>query len=274
MEHILTAMQKSATGAHPSWRVEERVENSRASATRLPRDVVWASLPQVRVEAWHLAAGRIVTAGGDDPARSPFDMMRTRVLHHLRENGWTTLAITSPTPGGGKSVVALNLAFSLANREDCRVAVLDLDLRSPRLAALLGTRNPPSMEAFLTGRAGLEDVFSRPRPNLAVACNSRKVRLAAELLQGPDAARTFREMKQKLSPDVVICDLPPMLANDDMMAFLPNVDCAILVAEAEVNTLDEVDVCEHELAEQTNVLGVVLNKCRHGGDAAALRGGE
>jgi protein-tyrosine kinase len=35
-----------------------------------------------------------------------------------------------------------------------------------------------------------------------------------------------------MSPDIVIFDLPPMLAADDVLAFLPNVDCVILVAAA------------------------------------------
>ena len=43
-------------------------------------------------------------------------------------------------------------------------------------------------------------------------------------------------------------------------------DCVLLIAAAEKSRLDEVDKCEHELSEQTTVLGVVLNKCRYGGE--------
>lgn len=74
--------------------------------------------------------------------------------------------------------------------------------------------------------------------------------------------RVIEEMRQRMSPHVILFDMPPMLSNDDVLAFLPHVDCAILVAAAEQSTLDEVDVCEQELSERTNVLGVVLNKCR------------
>jgi len=54
-----------------------------------------------------------------------------------------------------------------------------------------------------------------------------------------------------------------MLVTDDMMAFAGEVDCVLLVAAAEASTIKEVDTCERELAAQTNVLGVVLNKCRY-----------
>ena len=61
----------------------------------------------------------------------------------------------------------------------------------------------------------------------------------------------------------MIYDLPPMLQSDDVMAFLPHLDCVLLVAGAEKSRLDEVDKCEKDLAEHTNVLGVALNLCRY-----------
>ena len=49
--------------------------------------------------------------------------------------------------------------------------------------------------------------------------------------------------------------------------FLKNADCALFLIEAERTTLDQIDSAERQLAELTAVMGVVLNKCRHG-DAA------
>ena len=54
-----------------------------------------------------------------------------------------------------------------------------------------------------------------------------------------------------------------MLVADDVIAFLPNMDAVLLVASAGTTTIAEIDQCERTLAEQTNVMGVVLNKCRH-----------
>ena len=56
---------------------------------------------------------------------------------------------------------------------------------------------------------------------------------------------------------MILYDLPPMLQSDDVMAFLPHLDCVLLIAAAERSRLDEVDKCEQELSEQTQVLGVV-----------------
>jgi Mrp family chromosome partitioning ATPase len=54
-----------------------------------------------------------------------------------------------------------------------------------------------------------------------------------------------------------------MLDSDDAMGFLDQVDCVLLVAAAGQTSLREIDVCEQDLSAQTNVLGVVLNKCRY-----------
>ena len=50
-----------------------------------------------------LARNRIVTFADTDPAHATFDMMRTKILRMLRQNGWTSVAITSPTNGCGKT---------------------------------------------------------------------------------------------------------------------------------------------------------------------------
>ena len=61
----------------------------------------------------------------------------------------------------------------------------------------------------------------------------------------------------------MLFDMPPMLEADDIMAFARHLDCVLLVAGAEKTTIKQLDMCETELASQTNVMGVVLNKCHY-----------
>lgn len=264
IEHIWTAMQKSRLISARTRYAELVSPPSRAA-----HDTVWQTLRSRTVNAARAVHEKVVTAARPSPARNAFDMMRTRVLAMLRENNWSTIAITSPTHGCGKSVVAANLAFSLANQKECRTLLVDLNLRRPGIAGVLDIANPPAIEEFLQGNTDLERFFVRFGDNLAVATNGRPVGLAAETLQSAETSKALAEMQRRLMPTVVLYDLPPMFAYDDMIAFLPNVDCAILVAEAEATTLAEVDACERELASRTSVLGIVLNKCRHV-DAATL----
>ena len=44
------------------------------------------------------------------------------------------------------------------------------------------------------------------------------------------------------------------------------------VAGAETTTIKEIDACERDLAAQTNVMGVVLNKCNYMGQGHSYYG--
>jgi Mrp family chromosome partitioning ATPase len=70
-----------------------------------------------------------------------------RALRHVierrrRENGYHVIGVTSPCPGDGKTLTALNLAGALAQAAGSRVLVIDADLRRPSVAASLGLERP------------------------------------------------------------------------------------------------------------------------------------
>jgi Mrp family chromosome partitioning ATPase len=226
----------------------------------------WAELEVFEPDPRILAKHRVVTFADVDPAHITFDMMRTKVLRAMRQNGWTSLGITSPTPGCGKTITAINLAFSLAHQPDVRTVLVDLDLRRPAVARQLGLTRAQSMASVLQGTRGVVENFVRYGDNLAIGSNVTGVRSSAELLLNAATAQGAAAIRAAFLPDVILWDLPPVLISDDVMAFVPHLDCVLLVAAAEQTRLDEVDKCEQELAEQTNVLGVVLNKCRYMGE--------
>ena len=211
----------------------------------------------------HLRANRIVTYERADPAHIAYDMMRTRLLQFVRSNGWNSVAITSPTANCGKTTTCLNLAFSLAYQQDTRTVLMDVDLRRPAMAQMLGLKEAHSMSRILDGTGLIEDNFVRYGETLAIGTNDHPSRYPSELLQHQAAAEALEKVRTQLAPDVMLYDMPPMMSNDDVMAFLPHVDCVLLVAAAESSTIDEIDRCERELGAQTNVLGVILNKCRY-----------
>ena len=53
----------------------------------------------------------------------------------------------------------------------------------------------------------------------------------------------------------------PLLRRPGLWVFV-----LLLIAAAEKTTIKEIDACERELSSQTNVMGVVLNKCRYMGE--------
>ena len=185
----------------------------------------------------------------------------------MRQNGWTSLGITSPTSGCGKTTARLNIAFSLAHQPDVRTVLVDLDLRRPAIAGRIGLTRPQSMASVLQGtRPRRRRTSCATARTLAIGTNTTGCAPPPRSCSTPRTAQGVAAIKAAFQPDVILYDLPPMLQSDDVMAFLPHLDCVLLIAAAERSRLDEVDKCEQELAEQTQVLGVVLNKCRYGGE--------
>lgn len=232
-----------------------------------PADVAPGATDWMSVEEGHLDAERAlrtrITAlsGGRDAG--PYDMLRSRALRQMKEKGWTRLAITSPGPACGKSTIALNLAFSLARQKDLRIMVVDLDLRRPALHKMLGETVTHSFWQALERTADFTSTARRYGDNLIVAMNNAPCTNPAELLQNGRTIEVLQELERQWKPDVIIFDMSPLMASDDNLGFLGNVDCALLIAAAESTSVSSIDVCEKELAGLTNVLGVVLNKCRY-----------
>jgi protein-tyrosine kinase len=223
----------------------------------------WLGLPAIELDARHLEENRIVSISPADERQAFIDMLRTRVLTMMSARGWRTLAITSPTPGCGKSTLAVDLALSVAKQSDFRTALVDLNLRQPAIRQLLGLKQTPQIEKWLRGQTLIEESLVRHGNTLAIASNSKPVSHASELLRDQATGKTIADLRARLKLDLVIFDLPAMLPSDDVLAFLPSVDCVLLVGAAEQSSLNEIDICERDLAEQDKLLGVVLTKCHY-----------
>ena len=227
-----------------------------------PRKVAWSKLKPIMPNPGHLVRNRILTLhGGRDAVL--FDQIRTKVLQTMRSNKWTRLAITSPSPECGKSTLAMNLGFSLARQPDLCSMLLEFDLRRPSLTKLLGKPVEKGIVPWLEGRIPFAEQALCYNDNFALALCSQPLSNASELSLQNRTASALSQLEAEYRPDLVIFDMPPMQASDDMMAFASQVDCVLIVAAAESTTVKQIDACERDLAAQTNVMGVVLNKCEY-----------
>jgi Mrp family chromosome partitioning ATPase len=251
----------------------EPVEDEQALRTAMradpepPREDIWEALPTIPVNERLLDENLIITATRHDPAHATFDVLRTRLVQTLADKGWNRVAITSPTQDCGKSFVAMNLAIALSRYENCRTVLLDMDLRKPSLADLLGIENPGSMGDFLRGDRAVEQQFHRFGENglkigkkLAIGLNDRIEPYAAELLARETTHLRIEEMEDDLTPDVVLYDLPPALALDDVIAFRQMYDGVLIVAGGGQTTSPEIREVMRRLGDDIPLLGVVLNK--------------
>ncbi len=228
----------------------------------LLRADLWADLPEIspspaEMDRHHIHSRKRSSDG------AAFDIMRTKLMHQLRSNNWRRVAITSPTPGCGKTTLSVNLAYSIARQSDLSCMLLEFDLRRPSMAKMLGVSDPPQFADVLTGDAEPEDRLRRIAGNFAVGLNSAERHDSAELLQMVETGRVIDRMEQRFAPDVMLFDMPPMLLADDTLGFIDQIDCVLLVAAAGSSSMAEIARCSDELKARCNFLGVVLNKCRY-----------
>lgn len=207
----------------------------------------------------NFAANRIIS-NEQDPVLNAYRVLRTRVLQRMEENGWRSLAIVSPGAGAGKTVTAINLSIAIGSKEGSRSTLVDLDFYRPRVAHYLGLSEPPSILDFFEGKKNLEDVTLRPDlMNTLVIANERVTRRGAEHLTSARTDELINRSIHEFGSRVVIFDMSPLLGCDDTIAFLPKVDCVLLVAASGQTRVSEFNEAKRLLSNM-NTVGAILNK--------------
>lgn len=207
-----------------------------------------------------LTENRLIAGNRSDPRATVFRMLRTQLLQIMREHGWTTLAVTGPTKGVGKSVVAANLAISISREVNQTVLLVDADLRNPTIHKYFDFVPDAGLLDYLQGDAKLPELFVNPVYKRLVLLPGRgNTSESSELLASPRMTNLVKELKSRYESRIIIFDLPPLLDIDDALVFLPNVESTLLVVENGANTQSEVQKAMR-LLESTNLVGSVLNK--------------
>ncbi len=264
MERIQEALAKARAqrqeGSVP------RTEHAPLPETRPSVDAAWHALAPFKFNRALLHSNRVVAADRGREA-APYDLLRTKIIHQAQTNGWRRIAIVSPDSGAGKSTTLSNLAFSFERQHDMRVLCIDLDLRRPALHKVLGQTSDHSMADVLERRVRFAEHGLRLGERVGFGLNNSPASNPSELLLSRGAREVLEEIEADYAPDLVFFDISPLNASDDNIAFLQNVDCAIIIAAAESTPVKRIDQAERQVAELTNVMGMVLNKCRYTSDS-------
>ncbi|MEW9920355.1 CpsD/CapB family tyrosine-protein kinase [Marimonas sp. MJW-29] len=222
----------------------------------------WQALSPFEVQDKILVKHRVVTQSARKEA-TPFDILRTKVVLQMRQKGWTRLAITSPMPSSGKTTMACNLALGLGRQRDLRSMLFDFDLRDPSVQDFFETRPAYGISEMLAGAVRFDEQAFRFGDNVAVSMAQHSEPDPTRILLAEETAERLDGIQAAYEPNVMIFDLPSVLVNDDTRAFLKNADCALIVVRADTTHYGQFETCQREVAEHTNVLGVVLNAYRH-----------
>ncbi len=214
----------------------------------------------VEVSREALEEKRVIAGIYNNPQSAVFRMMRTQVLQKMRSNDWQTIAITSPTAGEGKSLIASNLALAMAMELNQTVLLVDMDLRNPSISDYFSLDVDYGLKDYLEQDITLNDVLINPGIKRMVILPGRnRAEDSAELLSSPKMVRLVSDIKKQYDSRMIIFDVPPILQTDDVLLSSNYFDCTLLVIEDGKNS--EGDITKSmQLLDGHNLIGTVLNK--------------
>ncbi len=199
----------------------------------------------------------IVHVDPRSPRAESFRTLRTNLQFLHVDDGPRTFVISSAGPGEGKSTTTANLAIALAET-GARVALVDGDLRLPRVAEYLGIEGGAGLTDVLIGRVELDDVLQKwgshqlfVLPAGAIPPNP------SELLGSHAMDSTLEALSTRF--DYVLVDSPPLLLVTDAAVLGRKTRGVIVVAAAGKTRTHEFEGAVRTLdTAGTPMLGVVV----------------
>jgi capsular exopolysaccharide synthesis family protein len=195
------------------------------------------------------------------PISEAYRALRTSILLSDAERPPQVLLVTSSQPGEGKTVTALNLALTMAQKGD-RVLLVDSDMRRPGIARTLKLASPKGLSGILTGAHEYgPQLLQRIEgvPSLALLPSGAVPSNPAELLCSPKMEELIKRLRQDF--DHIVLDSPPVLPITDATIISSLVDGVVMVVESEKTSRAALSracgIIEHAGGR---MLGTVLNK--------------
>ena len=210
--------------------------------------------------------------GGDLPyiGTEAYKKLRTNVLFSLTDNGeCRVIGVTSSQPEDGKSLTAVNLAWSMAQLPDKKVLLIDGDLRRPSIHSKLGFEASPGLSNILSN-IGNDSKSSHTYSDTEDG-EQFDVITAGDIPPNPSELLCSERMQALISNlrkcyDYIIIDLPPIDAVTDAQAVGNVTDGMLVVVRENFCRKDVLAECIRQLEyAKIHILGFVLNGTNEGG---------
>ncbi|MFS1058405.1 CpsD/CapB family tyrosine-protein kinase [Enterococcus casseliflavus] len=173
-----------------------------------------------------------------------------------------TIVVTSSGPGEGKSTTSANLAVVFA-KSGQRVLLVDSDMRKPTVNKTFNLMNATGLSTVLsTSTSVLEAAQKTVIDNLYVLTSGPKPPNPSELLGSARMNQVIEEARSLY--DVVIFDMPPVVAVTDAQIMASKADGTLLVVRENVSRKESLSKAKELLnMVQAHILGVVYNGAEH-----------
>ncbi|NMC78004.1 MAG: polysaccharide biosynthesis tyrosine autokinase [Chloroflexi bacterium] len=218
---------------------------------------VLANIPEVKSEK----RGVYVAQYPFSIAAEAFRSLRTSLEFESAASPFKSVLITSPGISEGKSTVATNLAFIMAQAGK-KVALVGADLREPVMQELLDLPESKGLADLFIDSVKLDDVLITYKPDgnetILVLPSGTPPPNPAELLISNRMDKLLDELKERV--DIVIVDSSPFIVADASI-LAAKVDAVLVVVRPEFTRKDAIVSMQEQVSRiGARIIGVVMNQ--------------
>lgn len=202
----------------------------------------------------------ITIADPKSPISEKYRTLRTNIRFAMAGRSLQSLVVTSSGPSEGKSTTSANLAVVFAQTGQ-NVLLVDADLRKPVIAKTFDLPNETGLSVYLSDPDVAVDEIVQPSyllDNMDIVTSGPIAPNPSELLQSNRMNQFLTDMAQFY--DMIILDMPPVLAVTDAQIVSTKVDGTLLVVREDQSSKQAVKKSVELLRQvDANLLGVVYN---------------
>jgi protein-tyrosine kinase len=199
--------------------------------------------------------------GGQDAsfAAEQYKMLCSQIMFPGDRSVPRTVMVTSAIPGEGKSVVASNLAISIALGKNEHVLLIEADLRRPSLAKLFGLKNSRGLSDYLLEDDQLSHLLCQTRVDKLTLLPAGKLpRNPYELLSSERMKGLLEEVRNRYDDRYVILDSTPAQVAAETRVLSKFIDGIIMVVRYGKTSRKLIQQTVEKVGKEM-FLGVVFN---------------
>lgn len=192
-------------------------------------------------------------------AAEQFRKLRTYIIKPGIESSPRTILVTSAMEGEGKSLVAINLAITIATELHSHALLVDCDLRNPSLSGLFGFHEARGLSDYLVGESGLPELLVKTSVDkLSLLPAGALQENPTELIGSNKMKSLVADLKTRYADRYIILDSTPLLATTESSILTEMVDGILFVIKSGETPREFVQQAL-KLLDKKKIIGAVLN---------------
>jgi capsular exopolysaccharide synthesis family protein len=193
----------------------------------------------------------------DGLAAEKFRYLAVRLRQLQQNRALKKVLITSTIPAEGKSMVAANLACTLARRRQQKTLLLDGDLRRPTIAGHFGLGKATGLSEWLQRGSGpVTGIYQLEGAGLWILPAGNALQNPLELMQTGALSTLMKQLSSWF--DWIVIDSPPVLPLGDTSIWARLADGILLVTRQGITQKKQLQR-GLEAIDQSKLLGGIIN---------------